>query len=252
MLVDVLPERGARDVAHRALFLECAAAHRERDPQDLPELFLPDDARWASRAAGRGEIRRLARGLYSTNLDEPAERLLRRRWYDVASLYFSGAVIVDRSAAAAAPAADGSLFLDVGERPVNPRPIALPGLTLRPRNGPGPVLGDGELAGLRMSSPARIVLDNLRASRARGSVRRTLRPEELEERLDRLARTRGEAALNELRDEAREIAPALGAEEQLAQLDRLIGALLGTRDAPTPGADLTRPTAFARQHPDRP
>lgn len=208
------------------------------NPQNLPELFVPDDSRWASRAAGRGEIRRLARGLYSTNLDEPAEQLLRRRWYDAASLYFPGAVIVDRSAAAAAPAADGSLFLDVGERPVNPRPVALPGLTLRPRNGPGPVAGDSEFAGLRMSSPARIVLDNLRPSRARGSVRRTLRREELEERLDRLVRTRGEAALNELRDEARAIAPALGAEEQFAQLDRLIGALLGTREAPlrTPAA----------------
>jgi hypothetical protein len=34
---------------------------------NLPELFMPDDSRWASRAAARGEIRRLARGLYSTN-----------------------------------------------------------------------------------------------------------------------------------------------------------------------------------------
>jgi fido (protein-threonine AMPylation protein) len=92
-----------------------------------------------------------------------------------------------------------------------------------------------------MSSPARIVLDNLRPSRARGSVARTLRREELEERLDRLARTRGEGALNELRDEARAIAPALGGEQQFAELDRLLGALLGTREAP-----LRTPAARAR------
>lgn len=67
--------------------------------QDLPELFIPDDSRWASRAAARGEIRRLARGLYSTNLSEASARLVRRRWYDVAALYFPAAV--DRSAAAA-------------------------------------------------------------------------------------------------------------------------------------------------------
>ena len=200
------------------------------NPQNLPEIFVPEDSRWASRAAARGEIRRLARGLYSTNLDEPAEQLVRRRWYDVAALYFPGVVIVDRSAAAAGPAADGSLFLDVGERPVNPRPVSLPGLTLRPRNGPGPVDGDGEFAGLRISSPARTVLDNLRPSRARSGVARTLRRSELEDRLDRLARTRGDTALNELRDEARAIAPALGAQERFAELDRLIGALLGTRD----------------------
>jgi hypothetical protein len=69
---------------------------------------------------GRGAIRRLARGLYTTNLDEPAEQLVRRRWYDVGAIYFPGSVIVDRSAVIAGPADDGSLFLDVGARPVNP------------------------------------------------------------------------------------------------------------------------------------
>ena len=197
---------------------------------NLPELFFPEDSRWASRAAARGEIRRLARGLYTPNLGEPAEQLVRRRWHDAAALYHPEAVIVDRSAALAGPAPDGSLFLDVGPRPVNPRPIALPGLTLRPRNGPGPVQRDTQFVDLYMSSPARTMLDNLRPSRARSGVSRTLRREELEQRLDRLARARGEQALNELRDEARVVAPELQAEEQLDVLDRLIGALLGTRE----------------------
>jgi hypothetical protein len=212
------------------------------NPQNLPEIFMPDDSRWASRAAARGEIRRLARGLYTRNLDEPPEQLVRRRWYDVAALYFPGAVIVDRSAALSGPAADGSLFLDIGERPVNPRAVDLPGLTLRPRNGPGPVEGDGEFAELRISSLARSLLENLRPSRARRGVARTLRREELEDRLDRLARTRGDGALNQVRDEARVIAPALGAEHEFAELDRLVGALLGTRDA-----ELRTPAARARR-----
>jgi hypothetical protein len=72
-------------------------------------------------------------------------------------------------------------------------------------------------------------------------VARTLRREELEERLDRLARTRGEQALRDLREEARAIAPALSAERELAALDRLIGALLGTREA-----KLRTPAARAR------
>ncbi len=148
--------------------------------QNLPEIFIPEDAGWASRAAARGEIRRLARGLYTTNLDEPAEQLVRRRWYDVAALYFPGAVIADRSAALAAPASDGSLFLDSGPTPANPRPVRLPGLTLRPRSGPGPVAGDMEFAGLRIASPARTALENIRPSRARSGVARTLRREELE------------------------------------------------------------------------
>lgn len=202
------------------------------NPQNFPELFFPDDARWASRAAARGEIRRLARGLYTPNLDEPAEQLVGRRWYDAAALYFPDAVVVDRSAALTGPASDGSLFLDVGDRPVNPRPVELPGLTLRPRNGAGAVDGDAPFMGLRMSSSARAMLENLGPSRSRGGVRRTLGGAEVEQRLERLARVRGEQALNELRDEARAIAPALGAEAEFERLDALIGALFGTRDAP--------------------
>jgi fido (protein-threonine AMPylation protein) len=209
---------------------------------NLPEIFRPEDSRWASRATKRGEIRRLARGLYTSNLQEPTEQLVRRRWYDVAALYFPGAVIVDRSAVLAGPADDGSLFLDIGARPINPRPVALPGLTLRPRNGPGAIEGDVQFIGLRMSGQARTALENLRSSRARTGVSRTLRREEIEQWLDRIARARGVSALNELRDRAREIAPALGAERQFEQLDRLIGALLGTRDAP-----LQTATARARR-----
>jgi fido (protein-threonine AMPylation protein) len=199
---------------------------------NLPEIFRPEDSKWASRAASRGEIRRLARGLYTSNLEEPAEQLVRRRWYDVAGLYFPGAVIVDRSAVLAGPANDGSLFLDIGARPINPRPVALPGLTMRPRNGPGAIDGDVQFIGLHMSGQARTALENLRSSRARTGVSRTLRRDEAEQWLDRIARARGVSALNDLRDRARDIAPALGAESQFEELDRLIGALLGTRDAP--------------------
>ncbi len=209
--------------------------------QILPEIFRPAEPRWASRAAKRGEIRRLARGLYSTNLDEPAEQLVRRRWHEVAALWFPGATIVDRSAVEAGPAKDGSLFLDVGQRPLNPRPIALPGLTLRPRNGPGALPGDMPFGRLHMAGQARSALDNLRRSRARAGVARTLRRQELEEWLDRIARTRGAQALGELRDQARKLAPTLGAQAQMAELDRLIGALLGTRET-----RLQSPAARAR------
>lgn len=197
----------------------------------LPEIFRPEDARWASRAVRRGEIRRLARGLYSTNLDEPAERLVRRRWLEVAALYYPGAVIVDRSAVHAGPTGSGSLFLDVGPGASGRRPLVLPGLIIRSRGGPGPIQGDTEFAELYISSRARAALDNLRPSRARSGEPRTLKRDELEEWLDRLARTRGDEALNDLRDQARAIAPALNALPEFRELDSLIGALLGTRDS---------------------
>lgn len=207
--------------------------------ENLPEVFRPtdpSDQSWASRAEQSGVIRRLARGLYSTNLDEDPAQLIRRRWHDVAALYYPGSAIVDRSAALGRPAADGSLFLDIGGDRVAPRATELPGLTLRPRRGPGALPTDTPFAALFIASEARMLLDNLRPSRARNTVRRTLTRDELEERLDRIAALRDAAALNELRDAARTIAPALDASSELLALDRLIGALLGTRDAPLASA----------------
>lgn len=196
-----------------------------------PEVFKPADTAAASRALRRGELRRLARGLYTWNLDEPEERLLRRRWLDVAALYFPGAVLVDRSAVEPRPAEDGSIFLDSGPEPTNPSPVRLPGLALRPRSGPGAIDGDMQFGPLHRSGETRTALDNMRPSRARAGIARTLSAAELEEWLERIARNRGEADLLRIRDEAREIAPRLAAEAEQRRLDELITALLGSGDS---------------------
>lgn len=68
---------------------------------------------------------------------------------------------------------------------------------------------------------------------------RTLRRGELEETLVEFGRY-DESSLDRLRDEARALAPSLGAETELEQLDALIGALLRTRDV-----ELSTPRARA-------
>jgi hypothetical protein len=196
-----------------------------------PEVFRPADVDAAGRAARRGELRRLARGLYTWNLDEDPAVLVRRRWMDVAPLYFPGAVVVDRSAVEGRPADDGSLFLDAGSDRVKPANISLPGLILRPRVGPGPLPGDMAFGRLHRSGQGRTALDNMRSSRARSGVARTLSGAELEEWLERIARNQGEQELLSIRDEARQLAPALSAQKDQAELDDLISALLGTGDS---------------------
>lgn len=192
-----------------------------------PEIFRSTDHAAVSRATARGELRRIARGLYTTNLDEPVEQLVRRRWLEVASLYFPGSVIVDRSAVDGRPAEDGSLFLDAGVGG-RPSPKELPGLALRPRSGPGPLPDDMPFGPLHRSGRARTALDNVRASRARRGIARTLSQEELEEWLERIVRGAGEEELLRIRDEARRLAPELGAAEEQRRLDATISSLLGT------------------------
>ena len=201
-----------------------------RTLSELPEAFVSNTAisSAVSRAVKAGELRRLASRLYTKNLEDPPEEVVRRNLWGIVAGYFPGALVADRTALEAAPASDGSVFL-VSERG---RTVELPGIVLRPRRGPGAAESDMPfVSGLYLSSMARAYLENMSPSRARsGRVARTLTRPELEERLDRLIRSSGEAGINRLRDDARAAAAELGMEREATRLDALIGALLGTRD----------------------
>lgn len=198
---------------------------------DLPEVFVSNTklSGLVRDALARGEIRKLGSRLYTRNLKEDPERLLKRQWYFLLTSYYPDALIADRTAIENQPAADGSVFLVSNKT----REIEIPGLVFRPRKGPGPLPSDRPFpGGARLSSTARAYLENMAPSRGRPNrIARTLSAKEMEERLDARLRQQGEDALNRLRDEAREIAPKLGLKEEYDQLHRLIGALLGTREA---------------------
>ena len=196
-----------------------------------PEIVISTAANKVaiSRAVRKGTLRKLANRLYTTNLADPPESIVRRNLWPIVGAFVPGGLIADRTAMENAPAADGSVFL-VADRF---RPIDLPGITIKPRKGLPPLESDQPfIAGLRLSSIPRAYLDNMAVSRPReDQVGRTLTRAELEERLDTFLRRGGPDALNKLRDDARAIALALQLDDSFAQLDKLIGALLGTREA---------------------
>jgi len=198
----------------------------------LPEVFVSatDLSLAVTRALRRGEIRRIGPKLYTRNLTGAPEDIVRRHCWAVVAGYAPGALIADRTAIENGPTADGSVFI-ISDRTTD---IVLPGLAIRSRPGPGPLEDDRPFFGnLYLSSTARAYLDNMAPSRRRSSdASRTLSRAEIEQRLDDIARRQGDEALNRLRDDARRVAPQIGREAEFAALDRLIGALLGTRDDP--------------------
>jgi fido (protein-threonine AMPylation protein) len=182
-------------------------------------------------AARRGELRQLAPGLFTTDLITPEGDLVAGRLLAIVSALYPGAVISDRSARTGGrPADDGSLFI-VHERT---RDTRLPGeITIRPREGIGPLEGDMPFGdNLWYSSVPRALLENAVLTRGRGPrVARTLSRGELEDWIDTLVTLRGLEGINNLRDQARALAPQLGLEPQFELIDRLIGSALGTRQA---------------------
>lgn len=198
--------------------------------EGLPEIFVSNAAiaSAVSRAVAQGRIRQIATKLYTFNLDDPPEQIVHRSLWDLVASYVPGALIADRTAIENRPASDGSIFVVSNRK----RDIVLPGITIRSRSGALPLESDRPfVGGLFLSSPARAFLDNMASSRKRSSdVSRTLTRVELAGRLDDVARRNGVDGLNALRDEARRIAPLIDREDESAALDRLIGALLGTRE----------------------
>jgi hypothetical protein len=195
---------------------------------NLPEVFLSDSG--SSTAIGRivrsGLARKLGPALYTRNMKDAPEAIVSRNLWPIVRLLMVGAVVSHRTAFENRAAPDGSVFLSG----TYPRQIALPGIVLRQVKGQGPVTGDMPYMGtLYLASRPRAFLENLLPSRRRDKVAKTVGREGVERRLAEMLRISGEGALNQLRDQARAIAPALGLETQFRTLDSLIGALMRSR-----------------------
>lgn len=217
----------------------------------LPEVFLSTTAQSSavSRAAANGLLRRIGSKLYTKNLIDPPEQIVRRHLWPLIAAYVPGALVADRTALENVPAPDGSIFVVSGRV----RDIELPGVTIRTRKGPGPQPDDRPfIGGLFLSSTARAFLDNLAVSRqGKSGVKRTLGREQIEQRLDDLVRRNGAEALNRLRDEARRVAPRIGRDVEFEAFDRLAGALLGTREDELASARARARHAGTPYDPDR-
>jgi len=194
-----------------------------------PELVFADAAtsKRYQREVAAGRMRRIARGIYTPNLDDAPDIIVQRNRHDLLDALYSNTVVSHRSAIEIGAAVQPHIWLSA---PVaKERAVSYPGLTIHIVPGQGPVRGDIRFRGLHLAGQPRYFLENLSAARGREEARKTLPRGEIERRLSEIMVSRGEGQLNRLRDEAKTIAPDLGLEKEAARLEAIIGALLGTR-----------------------
>lgn len=209
----------------------------------LPELILADgspaDSSRLSRLQKQGKIRKIVRKVYTSNLDDPLESIVKRYCHQIAGHICPNGIISHRSAFHGGLPDEGVLTITENSN----RTIELPGLVLKIAKGPSPSPDDPKHIGnLSMSSFPRLLLENLQQTRDKGGIRKTVQPTEIEEKLDRICSINGEQELNRLRDEAKQTSRALGMEKEFERLDSLIGSLLGTRTS----KNLSSVSAIAR------
>src|SRR2546430_10600840 len=97
------------------------------------------DARRLQRLAEQGQLRRIHAGVYTDDLVQPLESIVRRELFALCSIVARGNIISHRSALEnRRPTAAGNVFLTGPYR----RDFDLPGVKLRIAKGPGPLASD--------------------------------------------------------------------------------------------------------------
>lgn len=192
---------------------------------DAPRSTISDRVR-------RGALRRIHRGVYTTDLATPMERIVRDNWAAIVGRLVPGATITDRAVVTGGPH-DGVLYLARAARPLT---VNLPGLLVVARTGAAPLDGDLKLpGGLHLASRGRALAENAQPSRAVGRrPRRTLTADELDTWIDRIVATDGRERLAEHRNKAAAVADAVGTRPaDIERLNDTVGTILGSRKAGT-------------------
>jgi len=199
---------------------------------ELPEiLFSSSDSAVSKRLSKlekSGIIRKIAPRIYTTNLEESPEVIIKKHYPKILGALYPGSLLSHRSALEFNPTSIGHLFVTYSYT----KKIELPGLTLRFMEGPPPIDGDNPFNGeLYVSQKERAFLENLQVSRQVGPASKTITLPELEEKLEQVIKINGEEGLNALRDKARSLAESLGMQTEFEKLNKLIGALLSTKSS---------------------
>lgn len=186
-----------------------------------------------------GVIRKIAPRIYTSNLEESPEIIIRRNLFLILGKLYPGCLLSHRSALEFRPTKTNQIFITYTYN----KNIQLPGITLRFLEGPGPLEGDNPITdGLFVSQQGRALLENLQVSRKLGTDSKILTLPEIEAKLDQIARVHGDEGLNLLRDKSRQISMQLGMEQEFDKLNKLISAMLSTH----PSKILKSPLAMAR------
>lgn len=214
------------------------------DPTQGPLVLYaelsPAQKRAVQRELQAGKLQRISTGMASPLPQSEWPALIARERLRVLAALFPGAVLSYRSALAGGQPENGVIHLTANSK----RTVQLPGLTVMLWKGPAPAAGDAPMLGRALYFPSlpRLLLENLQASR--GPQRRAAGREAVEQRLLDTCDARGEEALSQLREQARELAPVLSLQAEFQVLDALVGSIVGTR-----ASQLTTPEGRARTAP---
>lgn len=199
------------------------------------ELILATDdaneSKMVSRLLEKGRVRRIAPKVYTTNLVDSPESIIRRNLLELLAWRLPGCVISHRSAQTMRPTDKGNVYVTYT---FTKRIDTYPGLVLNIMEGPKPLESDISMGyiNLFVSSEPRWMLEVMQpARRGKDGESKGLPQTDIEHRLEDILNRGGEGALNDFRDKARIVSLQLGMQPEFDKLNSLVSALLSTHEA---------------------
>ncbi|MDR1021974.1 MAG: Fic family protein [Prevotellaceae bacterium] len=193
-----------------------------------------------AKAEKEGKIRKIAPRIYTSNVRDSVEYIIKRHFFDILKWRFPEAVISHRSASELRPTETGNFFItNIYTKKI----VDLKGITLNVVEGKPALASDVNLGGIYASSEWRWVLENMQVSRKKGGESKVFPIEYIEDKLEKIIIREGEEGINKFRDKAREIASQLSFFDEYEKLNRIISALLSTHSASVLSSDSAKARA---------
>jgi hypothetical protein len=193
-----------------------------------------------SKAEKEGKIKKIAPRIYTTNLRDSEEYIIKRHFFDILKWRFPDAVISHRSASELKPTESGNFFLTSN---YTKKITDLKGITFNIMKGKPALESDVNLGGIYASSEWRWILENMQISRKKNEESKLFPIEYIEDRLEKIIIREGEEGINKFRDKARVIAKQLNYDNEFDKLNAIISALLNTHNATVLSSDSAKARA---------
>lgn len=199
----------------------------------MSKLLFSLDANTAKRLSHlykRQEIRRIYRGVYTDNLSDPIEEIVKKNWMQIVPHIISKGILSFRTAHDLKPSPYQKGLDIIFITSSYTKTIRIPGLIIKIYKGNSQEYSEQVLPYLSKSNVPRMLLENLTTVKSAALKKiKTISATGVEKYLARELASLGEARLNTIRDEAKKIANELGYKNEYKKLTEIISALLSTQ-----------------------